>query len=171
MVTLTDGDDRALALARRSHALSLHLLPAAVRFVTLPWSADARLSSLFEGAAVTGREAEPDVSADRPDTSSMAASPPLLLGADLFYYSGGVSALLETLHALLPPAGGLAALSANPRYAEWSADVSAGCARHGLTAHCLPVESVLPAAELATGWFANTRLVRHYCVFILVVAI
>ena len=159
-VTLTDGDERALALARRSHALNAHTLRAAVRFRSLPWSAEAQLAPLFAG----------DAEAGGPSEAAAAELPVLLLGADLFYYGGGVAALMDAIAALLPPAGGLAALSANPRYPAWAADVDAAARRLGLEARSMAVEAVLPPAEIASGWFAHTRLVRALRVFILPLA-
>ena len=158
-VTLTDGDERALCLARRSHALNAATLRAAVRFRMLPWSADAQLAPLFAGddavggAASSGHEGEP-----------RNAPGVLLLGADLLYYGGGVAALMDTIAALLTTQGasvpGLAALAANPRYHGWADDVAQACDRLGLQAHCLDVQAVLPPAERSSGWFAHTRLVR-----------
>jgi len=154
-VTLTDGDERALALARRSHALNAPHLRAAVRTRTLPWSAQAQLAPLFEGDALL-------CSADAPEADAATGDQPglLLLGADLLYYPGGVAALMEAIAALLPAGGGLVALAANPRYPGWAADVCASSRRLGLEAHCLAVEAVLPPAEQGSGWFAHTRLVR-----------
>jgi hypothetical protein len=155
-VTLTDGDERALALARLSYALSASVLVAPVRFAPLTWSAEAALAPLFAGDAAGG-----DCQADD-GAAACALLPPLLLGADLLYYSDGVVALLETVAALLAagPPGGLAVLASNPRYADWAADACAAAARLGLQPHALPIEAVVPPAELAHGWFQNTRLVR-----------
>jgi SAM-dependent methyltransferase len=152
-VTLTDGDERALALARRSHALNAHTLRAAVRFRSLPWSADAQLAPLFAGDAEAGGPSEAA-------TIRAEELPVLLLGADLFYYGGGVAALMDAIAALLPAEGGLAALAANPRYPGWASDVDKASQRLGLEARSMAVEALLPPADLATGWFAHTRLVR-----------
>ena len=161
-VTLTDGDERALCLARRSHALNAATLRAAVRFRMLPWSADAQLAPLFAGDDVA--EGGPAPAGDEP----RQAPGVLLLGADLLYYGGGVTALMETIAALLLSAQGgsvpsLAALAANPRYPGWAADVASASSRLGLEAHCLDVQAVLPPAERSSGWFAHTRLVRFAC--------
>ena len=163
-VTLTDGDERALCLARRSHALNAATLRAAVRFRMLPWSADAQLAPLFAGDDVA--EGGPAPAGDEP----RQAPGVLLLGADLLYYGGGVTALMETIAALLLSAQGgsvpsLAALAANPRYPGWAADVASASSRLGLEAHCLDVQAVLPPAERSSGWFAHTRLVRFACAF------
>ena len=156
-VTLTDGDERALALARRSHALNAPTLRAAVRFRSLPWSADATLAPLFAG------DAEPSAAAAETEPPD-ATCGVLLLGADLFYYGGGVTALMEAIAALLPAAGGLAALAANPRYPGWAADVAEASRSLGLEARSMAVHALLPPEEQASGWFAHTRLVRLFYV-------
>jgi predicted nicotinamide N-methyase len=167
-VTLTDGDARALRLAIASHALNAPLLASAVvRFVPLAWSASAQLAPLFQDAdASDAGDAAPAPPPAPPAADDAAAAqrplPPLILGADLLYYADGISALMDTLDALLTAggAGGLAVLAANPRHCGWAEALCEAAARLRLTAHSLPAEAVVPPEEMAHGWFPHTRLVR-----------
>lgn len=131
-VTLTDGDDRALAFARRALALNPECV-APVALHTLRWG--------------------------EPLPFPAPPSPLLVLGGDVVYYAGGTAALLTTLAHLLAAPGSRAALAFNPRYPAWRADLVDGCAAHGLSCWELAAEAVLPLAEQGSGFFCHTRLV------------
>lgn len=173
-VVLTDGDDAALALAKRCAALNAASLIAPLRFEPLAWGT---LSPTTLTRLVT------------------SPRPLLLLAADLLYYAAGtglcvrrrslppgrsfqgIKLLLSDflthswcvrslLHRLLDSVaslaghrpGSFALLASNPRYDGWRADVVRGCAARGLALRRLPPSAVVPPDALAAGWYGGTSL-------------
>lgn len=149
-VTLTDADDGALHLAAKSARLDEAMCRAPPRIAKLPWG---------ERFA---READEHIS------GLPMACPLLVLGCDLVYYASGVPELMWTISHLLQRGqqqggtgqdhGSWAVLTFTPRLAGWMQALHDAAVAAGLRCGHLPVSALLPAGQLETGRFGNTRL-------------